>query len=145
MNRFIAHFSLAVLAQPLPWNPTVSSFLSFDESFDFTLDDGCHYDAHISGTLTPVLFGRDAGKKVTPNLDISANLSCPQMSTLHVDEHVSNTEPLTREQVEALISRSATMTSETTERKCNYVPTIRFIGEGVVGIGVEATCTKPRS
>jgi hypothetical protein len=144
VNLFVAHFSLAVLAQPLPWNPSVSSFLSFDESFNFTLDDGCHYDAHISGILKPVLYGRDAGNKVEPDFDISANLFCPQMPKQHIDERLSNTGPLTRERVEDLISRQATMTSEAPQRRCTYVPRIRFMGEGIVGIGVDATCTRPR-
>jgi len=142
--RLVAHFSLAVLVQPLASSPTVSSFLMYDEAFDFTLDDGCHYSAHIAGTLTPVLSGRDAGIKVEPNFDISASLACPRLANQHIDDRLSNTGPMTRERVEALISQSATMTSETTERRCVYVPTVRFIGEGIVGVGVHAPCTQPR-
>jgi hypothetical protein len=145
VNRFVAHFSLAVFVQPLSSGPSISSFLSFDESFNFTLDDGCHYDAHISGTLNPVLYGRDAGDKLEPDLDISANLLCPQRPNQHIEERLSNTGPMTRERIEALISRQATMTSEAAGRRCTYVPTIRFMGDGIVGIGVDATCTRPRS
>ncbi len=145
MKLWFAHFSLALVAQSPDVGPSVSSFLSFNESFDFKLDDGCHYSAHIQGTLTPIYTGSGTGQKVEPDMTISADLACPSMSTLHTEERVSNTGPVTRDQVETMITRQATMISENGEQRCTYVPTIHFMGEGIVGVGVYATCTRPRS
>lgn len=144
MKRWLTHFSLAFVTSASDVGPSVSSFLHFDESFEFRLDDGCHYSAQVQGTLTPILTGPDAGHKVEPNLTISATLACPRTRAEHARERLSNTGPMTREQVEASISRQATLTSENDEQRCTYVPTIHFVGEGIVGVGVYATCTKPR-
>jgi hypothetical protein len=145
VNWFVAHLSLAVLAQPILWNPSVSSFQSYDDTFEFSLDDGCHYDAHIAGTLTPVFSYLENGREVEPNFDISAHLVCPHMAPLHVAERIEHTGPLTRERVETLISHHAAITWEYAERRCIHVPTIRFQGENLTCTGVNTSCTRSES
>lgn len=142
MNQFIPLFSFAVLAQPSSWSPTISSFQSYDRIFEFSLDDGCQYDAHISGTLTPVFPYIESGQDVEPNFDISAQLVCPRMAPLRVEERLEHTGPLSRERVEALISHHATITREDEQSKCSHVPAIRLQGDSLVCTGVTTSCTR---
>jgi hypothetical protein len=144
VHWFIAHVGLAVLGQPINSDLSVSSFLSYDRKFEFALADGCQYDAHIAGTLTPVFSHRDNGQDVEAALDISANLVCPQMSPVHVEKRLAHTGPLKREQVEALIAQHATITREDTERRCVHVPAIYIRGESIVSTGVDTVCSRSR-
>jgi hypothetical protein len=145
VSRFVAYFGFAALAQPIPSNFSVSSFQSYDGTFEFSLDDGCHYDAHIAGTLTPVFSHFDSGREVEPNFDITAHLVCPRMAPLHVNERLEHTGPLTRERVEALISHHATINRDDAERRCTHVPMIRLQGESLVCIGIDTLCTRSGS
>jgi hypothetical protein len=144
VNQFVSLFSFAVLAQPLPWSPSISSFQSYDGIFEFSLDDGCHYDAHITGTLTPVFPYQENGRDVEPDFNISVQLDCPRMAPLRVKERIQHTGPLSRERVEALISNHATISREDADRKCSHVPAIRIQGDGLVCTGVTTLFVRDR-
>ena len=144
MHLFAIPFGLAVLAQPIVSDISVSSFLAYDRTFEFALADGCQYDAHISGTLTPVYSHRGNGQDVEPNFDISANLVCPRATTLHIEKRLEHTGPMKREQVEALLSLHATITREDGERRCVHAPAIFIRGESIISTGVEISCTRSR-
>jgi hypothetical protein len=143
VNRFVLHFGFAVLVQPWAMDGIISSFLSYDCVVDFPLDDGCRYDAHIVGTLSPVYGRTERGENVEPNFTISATLVCPRNAPLHVEQTLAHTGPLPRERVETLISHHATITHEDGDKRCLHVPIIRFRGENMIGTGVETYCTRP--
>lgn len=142
MNRFVALVGFAVLGQPSEWNPSVSSFQRYDCNFEVSLDDGCHYDAHITGTLTPVFPYDENGRDVEPDFDISAFLVCPRTAPLQIKGRIEHTGPMSRERVEALISLHATITREDEQRRCSHVPAIHIQGESLVCTGVTTLCTR---
>lgn len=144
MNRFVVRSSLALFAPLITPDFSISSYLLYDTRLEFS-SAGCHYDAHITGTLTPVYSRVDQGQDVEPNFDISANLSCPRMAPVHIEKHLEHTGPVTRERVETLLSHQATITREDTEKRCLHIPTFRFHGESLVGVSIEMVCTRPPS
>lgn len=145
VNRFVALFGLAGLAQPFPWNPFVSSFQSYEGNFHFSTDDGCLYDAQITGTLKPVFPYHEDSRDVEPDFDIFVQLVCPRMAPLQVKGRLERTGPLSRERVEALISLHATITREDDERRCSHVPAILLQGESLFCTGVTTLCTRSGS
>jgi len=124
--------------------PTVSSVGVYDELFSFALDNGCTYGASIRGTIRPIVSGADAGKKLEPDLAVTAVLACPGSSPIKVSERVASTGPLTRVELERMLARKASILSEEGGRKCSYVPEIELPGEGLVAAGVTYLCPLPR-
>lgn len=139
---WLAQLFVGLGSLSIPPGFTISSFSSYDETFAFSLEDGCRYDAHIRGTLTPIFSRAGWSENVEPDFDISANLVCPAITNLHVEERLAHTGPLTRERVEALISQRATINQENSEHRCQLMPLIRFHGEGIVAEGIERRCTQ---
>lgn len=123
----------------------ISSFLSYDCIVDFPVDNGCHYDARVVGTLSPVYSRSERGEEVEPDFDISATLVCPLDTPRHIEQTLEHTGPLSRERVEALIGQFATITQENENHRCVHVPTFQFRGESIVGLGVASYCTRPTS
>jgi len=122
-----------------PEKARVSSVMSYDEQFTFTVEDGCHYTASIRGTLRPVALGPEAYRKVEPDLAVTAVLECPSADAQKVAEKVAGTGPITRSDLENLLERRASILGET-GRRCSYVPDIAFVGEGLAGKGVSHLC-----
>ncbi len=140
--RFPLCLSLTLFVQPAFADFTISSFSYYDVAFNDQLDGDCHYDARITGTLTPVYSRADWSRDVEAHFDISAHLYCPHMTPSHRKEHIAQTGPITREHVEALLSRHATMTRIDVTHRCLYVPTVQFRGESLVRTSLETRCTR---
>lgn len=134
-----------MLAQPFSMGDRISSFLSYDCIVDFAVADGCHYEAHIVGTLSPVYSRPERGEEVEPHLNISATLVCPSKPPAHIEQSLEHTGPISRERVEALIGQYGAITQERENRRCVHVPTFRFRGESIVGVGIESYCSRPNS
>lgn len=140
--RFPLGLSLALFVQPAVADFTISSFSYYDVAFENHVDGDCHYDARITGSLTPVYSRADWSREVEAHFDISAHLSCPHMAPLHTEQRIGQTGPITREYVEALLSRHATMTRIDVMHRCLYVPTVQFRGESLVRTSLETRCTR---
>lgn len=123
----------------------ISSFLSYDCIVDFPVDDGCHYDARVVGTLSPAYSRPERGEEFEPDFTISATLVCPSHTPTHIEQSLVRTGPLSRERVESLIGQYATITEEKDNRRCVYIPTFRFRGESIVGVGIESSCNQSES
>lgn len=124
--------------------PHVSSVLSFDESFSYSLDDGCTYGATIRGTVRPVLTGPSAGQKVEPDLSIAAALACPGADSLKIKERIAGTGPISWAEVESLIERRSTILRDVDRKRCAYVPDVDLSGDNLVALGVTYLCQIPR-
>jgi hypothetical protein len=121
---------------------TISSFLFYDVVIDKHLDDGCHYDAHITGTLTPVYSRADWDQPMEAFFDISASLFCPHLAPVRTKEHIAHAGPMTRERAEAVLAQYATLTRVESERTCRYIPTFQFRGDNLICVGIEARCIR---
>ena len=140
MHWLVASVGLTVFTATMPTIPSISSFLRYETSFESPVADDCFYDARITGTLMPVRSRFDGDDAVEPDFDIFAHLVCSHMASVHVHERIVHTGPMTRERVEMLISQRATITRENIERRCLVIPTLRFRGENLIAMGVEAHC-----
>lgn len=143
-RRFPARASLLLflIFSPAAAADTISSFLFYDVAIDMHLDDGCHYDAHITGTLTPVYSRAGWDQPMEAFFDISASLFCPHTAPVRAQEHVAHAGPMTRERAEAVLAQYATLTRVEPERTCRYVPTFQFRGDNLICVGIEMQCTR---
>ncbi|AUX21882.1 hypothetical protein SOCEGT47_023780 [Sorangium cellulosum] len=82
-------------------------------------------------------------EKVKPNLTLTASVSCPDKADIRVKDTLKTDTPITRSELEDMISRRTSITTEKDGRFCMYVPQFEVGREKLSGRGVAQLCRVP--
>lgn len=112
-----------------------------DAHFDKTVDTGCKYQLVIAGTITP-LPGQENEKfpQVAPNVNVTAQASCPNEASLKVTEGILGNGPLTWRQLADSIAQRARVVTTEKKHECTYAPSVHVVGSRVDFTGFDYRC-----
>ncbi|MGK4005870.1 hypothetical protein WMF31_24805 [Sorangium sp. So ce1036] len=82
-------------------------------------------------------------EKVKPNLTLTASVSCPGKADIRVKDTLKTDTPVSRSELEDMISRRTSITTEKDGRFCMYVPQFEVGREKLSARGVAQLCRVP--
>lgn len=84
--------------------------------------------------------GPGASEKLSPNLNVSASISCPNTAEIRISETLKPDKPVSRAELEDMISRRASIATKKNGRFCMYVPEFELTREKLNSRGVTQLC-----
>ncbi|WP_437680774.1 hypothetical protein [Sorangium sp. So ce131] len=78
--------------------------------------------------------------RVKPNLTVSASISCPNTADLQVTDTLKTDTPITRSELEDMLSRRASIATQRGGRFCMIVPDFELTSERLTSRGVTQLC-----
>ncbi|WP_437993540.1 hypothetical protein [Sorangium sp. So ce145] len=99
--------------------------------------------AQAGGQTGPGADYREGQEKVKPNLTVAASVSCPNAVDLKISDTLKTDKPISRSELEEMISRRTSIATEKGGRFCMYVPQFELTREKLSGKGIAQLCRVP--
>jgi hypothetical protein len=116
--------------------------VALNQKLSVPLENGCRYDAVVRGRIDPIL-SASAQREVSPNLDVTAQVACPNETVIRSTRNVITPAPMTSAQLEQALETRASVATSATGQPCYYTPDFSFVRDQIVANGVAMVCTAP--
>ncbi len=113
-----------------------------DQKLSRTVEGGCKYDVTIVGNITPAQgTPNDKVPQVSPNLNVTAQASCPNQATFKMTDNLQGSGPLTWRQLADTLEQRARVITLEKNHACTYTPKFNIVASKVEMSSFERRCT----
>jgi hypothetical protein len=116
-----------------------------NEAFTYPIGNGCQYSATVRGSVKAARGGGGEEPRYSPSLTINAWVTCQNNTELRVTDSSLKDNAMTRSQLEQAIEMRGSLLSESSGKRCIYLPDFS-LGDGrLAGVGVSYLCPSSSS
>lgn len=113
-----------------------------DQKLSKTVEGGCKYDVTIIGNITPSQnASNDKVPQVSPNLNVTAQASCPNQATFKMTDNLQGSGPLTWRQLADTLEQRARVITLEQNHACTYSPKFNIVASKVEMSSFDRRCT----